>query len=125
MLHESFHKLMAAGLATGIAAALFALPVKSQQGVHGEGHAQLHHWYTSLHDKAGRSCCNMQDCRPTEARVRNGAVEMLVDGEWTVVPPEKILNKASPDLGSHVCSPAPTGLYPKGHVFCAVIGSGV
>jgi hypothetical protein len=131
MPHASSRKLIVGAIAAALLAVpvMFALPVWSQQhaqGMHGVGHDQLHHWYMTLYDKAGKSCCNLTDCRPTESRVRGEEIEMLVDGEWTVIPSDKILwNKQSPDLGSHVCSPPQPSRYPKGHVFCAVIGSGV
>jgi hypothetical protein len=94
-------------------------------GVHGQGHDILHYRNQTLSDKSGRSCCSNQDCRPTQSRVRGERVEVMVDGEWTIVPPEKIINEPSPDLGSHVCSPTEPGVYPKGHIFCVVIGAGV
>ncbi len=107
-----------------IAANLFSVPA-APQGAHGDGHDKLHHWYRQLNDINGNSCCSGVDCRPTEARITRDGVEVLVDGQWTLVPPEKILDKASPDLGSHVCSPLQPSHYPKGHIFCVVLGSGV
>lgn len=95
------------------------------QGHHGLGHDALHPWYQSLHDTQGRSCCSGIDCRPTQSRQVAGRVEVIVDGQWTTVPPEKILDRASPDLGSHVCSPLQPSVWPKGHIFCVVLGSGV
>jgi hypothetical protein len=71
------------------------------------------------------SCCNNEDCRPTVSRTVGDAVQVEVDGEWATVPPEKIVKSPSPDLGSHVCAPKHTSLFPKGFVYCAVIGSGV
>ena len=105
-------------------ALLFATPLRAQ-GQHGHGHDALHHWYQSLNDKTGRSCCSGIDCRPTQSRVTPSGIEVTVDGEWTPVPADKILDKASPDLGSHVCSPLQPSPYPKGHIFCVVLGSGV
>ena len=95
------------------------------QGHHGHGHDALHHWYLTLRDWKGRSCCNDQDCRPTLSRTRNQRVEVMVDGEWTEVPPHKILSQSSPDARTHVCSPGPGSNYPKGFIFCVVLGSGV
>ncbi len=95
------------------------------QGYHGDGHDNLHHWYLTLKDWKGRPCCNNQDCRPTRARMRGRNVEVLVDGEWTRVPPHKILPRTSPDLRAHVCSPGPKSNYPRGFIFCVVLGPGV
>ena len=111
-------------LAVIFTAFVIAAPV-SAQGRHGDGHDALHHWYQSLQDGNGRSCCSNLDCRPTQSRDHAGRIEVLVDGEWTPVPPDKILARASPDMGSHVCSPLQPSPYPKGHIFCVVLGSGV
>ena len=114
------------GMIAAIGMLFFLMPVKAHDGHHGLGHHTLHAWYETLKQPGtGISCCNNQDCRPTEARVKGEHVEVLVDGDWTKVPPEKILNTASPDLGSHVCAPNRGAAYPKGYIFCAVIGGGV
>jgi hypothetical protein len=94
-------------------------------GHHGHGHAEYHEWYATLHDKHGRSCCNNMDCRPTEHRIVGEQVEVMLDGQWTPVPREKILDKNSPDMGTHVCAPDPHIGYPRGYIYCVVIGSGV
>ena len=118
------HRLLCLLFLLLVLSAAVAAPAAAQ-GMHGDGHDALHPWYKSLHDKNGRSCCSNVDCRPTSSRERAGRVEVLVDGEWAVVPPDKIISRASPDLGSHVCSPLQPSLYPKGHIFCVVLGSGV
>ena len=94
------------------------------QGIHGDGHNELHHWYESLRDKRGKSCCNMRDCRPTQSRFDGTNVEVMVDGTWAVVPPEKILSVPSPDFNSHVCSPKRPNSFPIGYVVCVVLGPG-
>ena len=116
-----FHPI---ALAVALAGLLMAQPAMSQ-GYHGQDHDSLHHWYLTLKDWKGRPCCSMQDCRPTVSRVRNQRIEVMVDGEWTEVPPHKILSQASPDARTHVCSPGPESNYPRGHIFCVVLGSGV
>ncbi len=111
-----------------IVSAMFGLgaaPAAAQQGHHGEGHDAMHHWYLTLKDWRGRPCCDDQDCRPTQSRVRDDDIEVLLDGEWTKVPPHKILPEVSPDLRTHVCSPGRASNYPRGHIFCVVLGSGV
>lgn len=113
---------------TAVAVALVCLSISQpamSQGRHGQGHDELHHWYLTLKDWQGRPCCNMQDCRPTISRIRNQRVEVMVDGEWIEVPPHKILSQSSPDARTHVCSPGPESNYPRGFVFCVVLGSGV
>ncbi len=94
-------------------------------GAHGDGHDVLHHWYETLKQPiSGMSCCNDQDCRPTVSRTVGDTVQVIVDGEWTNVPPEKIVRTPSPDLGSHVCAPKISNSKPK-HLFCVVLGGGV
>lgn len=94
------------------------------EGIHGEGHNKLHHWYKTLRQPfTGYACCDGKDCRPTTARVRNRVVEVLVDGEWTRVPYDKILKRKSPDLNTHVC--APKGPWSPKVIFCVVLGAGV
>ena len=101
------------------------LSAQDSHGSHGVGHDELHHWYLTLKEpRTGMSCCNKQDCRPTQHRINNGAVEVEVDGEWTPVPQYKILNTPSPDLQSHVCAPKAGFTFQKGHIFCVVLGSG-
>lgn len=124
MKNHRLWRPIAAAIVAGPMVILFAGP-GSPQGNHGEGHDALHHWYETLHDRNGRACCNRQDCRPTQSRVKGGNVEVMVDGIWAVVPTEKILPVPSPDLGSHVCSMKRPNGYPLGHVFCVVLGSGV
>ena len=94
------------------------------QGMHGHDHDKLHHWYETLRQPGtGYACCDNKDCRPTTARLRDGVIEVLVDGEWTRVPPSTILSRASPDLNTHVC--APKGPWSPKPIFCVVLGFGV
>ena len=103
-----------------------ASPAYGPRGDHGVGHDYLHAWYETLKQPgSGMSCCNNQDCRPTSSRVVGENVQVEVDGEWTTVPPDKILNAQAPDLGAHVCAPKASSLYPKGYVFCVILGNGV
>ncbi len=99
---------------------------QDQHGMHGHGHDGLHSWYLTLKQPgSGMSCCNNEDCRPTMSRVVDNAVQVEIDGEWTNVPPEKIVKTPSPDLGSHVCAPKQNKKLPKGHIYCVILGSGV
>jgi hypothetical protein len=95
-----------------------------QVGRHGHGHDRLHSWYETLRQPGtGYPCCNNQDCRPTTARMRGRSVEVLVDGEWTKVPRNTIVDTQSPDLNTHVC--APKGPWSPKPIFCVVLGLGV
>jgi hypothetical protein len=95
-------------------------------GIHGQGHDLMHGWYQSLKQPGtGISCCNNEDCRPTISRTLEGKIQVQVDGEWTDVPPERIVNTPSPDLGAHVCAPKRMGFSHKALIYCVVLGSGV
>ena len=97
----------------------------AQEGHHGQGHETYHSWYESLYDRMGNSCCNDRDCRPTDHRTNaEGDHEVMVDGSWMKVPPETILKKSAPDLGSHVCATPPVPWHPT-KILCVVLGNGV
>lgn len=97
----------------------------AQEGHHGHGHSTHHSWYEGLTDNQGASCCNNRDCRPTEHRANaDGTIEVMVDGRWMTVPPETILKKSAPDLGSHVCATPPVPWQPT-KILCVVLGNGV
>lgn len=108
----------------------FALsfPVLAQtpggMGHHGVGHGEMHHWYETLRDRKGRQCCSGRDCRPTKSRLRQGKIEVMVDGVWAPVPKEKILDETSPDLNAHVCAPLRPHSYPLGFVYCVTLPAG-
>ena len=93
-------------------------------GHHGAGHEKLHHWYKTLRQPGtGYECCDQKDCRPTIARISGADIEVLVDGEWTRVPPGVILKAQSPDMNTHVC--APKGPWSPKPIFCVILGFGV
>ena len=96
---------------------------QEHRGTHGAGHLKLHHWYKTLRQPGtGYECCDQKDCRPTTARSRGLYIEVLVDGEWTRVPPNTILDVQSPDMKTHVC--APKGSWSPKPIFCVVLGFG-
>src|SRR5262249_218069 len=75
------------------------------EGRHGVGQAKWHEqFYSKLVRKDTKtSCCNLADCVPTQSRMNGEGYEVLVDGEWTNVPPNAIQNVTAPDGGAHVC----------------------
>lgn len=102
-----------------------AYTTMAEDGHHGHGHDKFHGWYQNLYDDKGVSCCNDQDCRPTIHRVLpDDTVEVMVNGLWMKVPPQTILKKSAPDLGSHVCATSPLPWLPT-KILCVVLGSGV
>jgi hypothetical protein len=93
-------------------------------GEHGHGHDVLHHWYETLRQPGtGYPCCNNQDCRPTTARRAGADIEVLVDGQWTAVRPELIIEAMPPDANHHVC--APKGPWIPKPIFCVVLATGM
>jgi hypothetical protein len=92
-------------------------------GHHGIGHDTWHEgFYSKLKRKDNKtSCCNLNDCVPTQSRMMNDRYEVLVEGEWTPVPQEVIQNVTAPDGGAHVCFPKASTIYPKGTLFCVVL----
>ena len=112
-------------LATAMVTMSASAPVwaDDKPGIHGRDHHKLHHWYRTLRQPGtGASCCNEADCRPTSVRTRHDVIEVMVDGEWTVVPPSKILRVTPPDLNTHVC--APRGPWKTKPIHCVVLGFG-
>lgn len=102
--------------------ALHELPA-DRQGRHGVGHSTWHHnFYSKLIRKDTKtSCCNLNDCSPTSSRMGADGYEVLVEGEWTLVPQDVIQNVTAPDGGAHVCFPPQPSNYPKGTLFCVVL----
>ena len=72
-------------------------------------------WFKSLRQpKTGYSCCDISDCKRTEADWRSGQWWAVVSGEWTPIPPEKELEKQSIDGDAYVCSS------PSRRIYCFV-----
>jgi len=110
-------------------AAMFVVGVRhlaraqDYQGRHGHGHDRWHgEFYSKLkRNDTKTSCCDLSDCVPTQSRMVGARHQVMVDGEWTDVPPEVIQKVTAPDGGAHVCFPKPSPLYPKGTLFCVVL----
>ena len=57
-------------------------------------------WFRGLQaPDTGRSCCSIADCRPTEVRTKGNNYEVLIEGQWLIVPPEKILSRSDNPTG--------------------------
>jgi hypothetical protein len=62
-------------------------------------------WFKSLKQPGSdASCCDISDCRQTEANWRDGQWWAKVAGEWTPVPPSRELDKKSFDGEAYVCA---------------------
>jgi len=99
-----------------------SLHAVAQEGYYGIGHDRWHReFYSKLNRNDGRgTCCNLMDCRPTQSRMVGDHYEVKVDGEWTLVPNDRINNVVAPDGGAHVCAPRQEGAN-KGVLFCVVL----
>jgi hypothetical protein len=108
----------------------FPLAVKAQDHHHPPQDVQLHEkfystWY--MPDNPSKSCCNKQDCYPTEIKYIGTSLfaRRREDGAWVVVPPQKIeRNRDNPDGRNHVCMPPPNHSE-AGSVFCFSLGGGI
>jgi len=85
-----------------------------------EGEDALSAWLRSLTTADGKSCCDMRDCRPAEARLTaNGAWEVLIQPyegptRWSPVPERAVLRRDNPDGRPIVCRT------PNGFIRCFV-----
>lgn len=63
-------------------------------------------WFKSLKQPTnGLSCCDISDCRRTEADWRDGQWWAVVSGKWTPIPPEReVVDKPSIDGNAYVCA---------------------
>jgi len=96
----------------------------AQEGYFGHSHDDWHHgFYSTLNRPDGKgSCCNLMDCRPTSVRSTDGRYEIKKDGRWIPVPMEKVIKKAAPDGGAHICAPDSSDTaYPADEVFCVIM----
>jgi hypothetical protein len=110
-------------LGSGLAVFLFA-SATAQEGYYGVDHDKWHqNFYSKLKRNDGQgSCCNLMDCRPTQSRMLGDHYEVKVDGEWVLVPNDKINNVVAPDGGAHVCAPRQVGSN-KGVLYCVILPS--
>ena len=112
-------------------AAYFQLSqVRAQEHNHPPADALVHEKFYStwmMPDKPDRSCCNRQDCYPTDVRFRDGFWEAKrrEDGRYVRIPWEKVEQRRdNPDGRNHVCMPPPNRIYRGEEVFCFALGGG-
>jgi len=84
-------------------------------------HQELHGFYQDLHNKRGVTCCHNRDCRPTSFRDMGDHMEVMLNGKWIQVDPDKIVNKTAPDWGAHICAGDPTDYDTNGRIWCIII----
>lgn len=103
-------------LAYAALAAYFAIVMTA----HGQTpHDRFHYVYEGWLTAAGGSCCNDQDCAPTNGRWRFGpeGYEVQIGGEWRKVPAIAVRPYTSPDGDAHLC-------VWRDNILCFVPGSG-
>src|SRR5438094_5971468 len=106
----------------GIVLAVFwSATALAQDGRLGHQHDRWHQsfYQTLVRPDTKTSCCNLTDCRPTSGRQIGDHYEVMVNGAWISVPPDKILKKTAPDLGFHVCAPFKFGGQPN-QLYCVI-----
>ncbi len=60
-------------------------------------------WFQSLRQPgSGISCCSLADCRTTDYRTDGDSYEALIDGQWLVVPEDKVLQRTDNPTGRAV-----------------------
>ena len=84
----------------------------AQTGRYSHGHSKYHHAYKGLMrpDAPTSSCCNDNDCHPTDAKFNaaTGNWEAVKDGRWVTIPRHKIVDGDVPaELAAeaHLCAP--------------------
>lgn len=103
---------------------VFAYEAHGQEHHHPPQDAQIHEKFYStwmMPDHPSSSCCNKEDCYPTEARFKRGQwwARQRETGQWMRIPPEKVeRDRDSPDARAHVCASK------AGYVYCFVVGGG-
>lgn len=95
------------GLACGVIGFVVGVLINASGALAHEGDTQMDAWYRSLTTPAGYSCCNMRDCSPIEARLRDGHWEVVDSSRlltsyppqkaWMAVPDEAILKRENAD----------------------------
>lgn len=101
---------------------LLSFPALADDGYYGQGHGTFHNkFYENLRSpKTKVSCCNINDCRPTEMRTNGDHYEVKVNGMWVRVPMDIIVKVTAPDGGAHVCAPHNFGGKPE-QLFCVIL----
>jgi hypothetical protein len=66
-------------------------------------------WFQSLRQPGtGVSCCSISDCRQTDFRSVDSHYEVMIEGTWRPVPPDKVLQRMDNPTGRAVVCWTPT-----------------
>ncbi len=60
-------------------------------------------WYNSLRQPwTNALCCSVADCRPVLSRTRDGHYEVFIQGDWRVVPDDRVMSRPDNPTGRAV-----------------------
>jgi len=65
-------------------------------------------WFRSLKTPNGSACCDVADCRRASSRMTPIGYEVMIDGQWTPVPSERVLQRTDNPTGEAVVCHTPT-----------------
>lgn len=107
----------------------YAAPALADPHHHPPQDAAIHERFYSTWmrpDYPNLSCCNLEDCYPTQMKQVGAEWYALrrEDSQWVLIPASKIeQHRDNPDGRNHVCMSKP---YPDGtsSVYCAILGGG-
>ena len=124
---DASERLLVAIIIAIITLFIISLPVFGQDHQHPPEDMEIHRKFYNtwmMPDRPDVSCCHDRDCYPTEARKIGNRWEARrrEDGQWLVVPPEKIEHERdNPDGRNHLCAPPPAY---GATVYCFILGGG-
>jgi hypothetical protein len=75
-------------------------------------------WFRSLKTPNGTACCDVADCRRASSRMTPIGYEVMIDGQWTPVPWERVLRRTDNPTGEAVVCAPPTEVGTA--IFCFV-----
>lgn len=134
VLAKKYLPLIAVLTLASVTVAQTQTPLEVQPHKHPPKDAEIHsRFYESWMrpDMPTHSCCNKQDCYPTEFKKTGGTwfAQRREDGEWIPIPADKLEHnrtdstpRDNPDGRNHVCMSPPGG---SNTVYCAILGSGL
>jgi len=105
-----------------IAAYMSKILQSQSTNAHPPQNQNLHNEFYSKLTRPGtkKSCCNNEDCRPAQHRVKDGHHEFHVGGAWVQVANQQIIdNIYTPDGQSHWCGFDEGTLFPQ--TFCGIV----
>ncbi|HZS85302.1 MAG TPA: hypothetical protein VFA50_20685 [Stellaceae bacterium] len=98
MMHRHWPKLLLPALLLEASALAQAAPPENADPT-------LAPWFQSLQrPDIGGSCCSLADCRRVRSRLAGKGFEIMLDGVWVPVPPERIIYRDNPTGEAVACT---------------------